>query len=177
MIEFKTPQKPRIALTLDEQVELTFTAPKIVLRALDGLKDKPLTVTVKEFRGKRSLSQNDYLWVLLDKLAQKVNLCKEEVYKSYVKDYGVFEILPIRNEAVNSFISKWGKNGLGWFCEDLGESKLNGYTKLIAYYGSSTYNTQEMTRLINAVVCDCREYGINTIPLADIMLLASDNDN
>ena len=176
MIEFKSQQKPRIALSLDGAVELTFTAPKTVLRAFDGLKDKPLTVQVKEFREKRSLSQNAYMWGLLDKLAEKVNQSKEAVYKSYVKDYGVFEILPIRNEAVSSFISKWGKNGLGWFCEDLGESKLTGYTKLIAYYGSSTYNTQEMTRLIDAVVTDCREQGIDTMTLTDIMLLMNDND-
>jgi hypothetical protein len=94
----------------------------------------------------------------------------------YIKDYGVFEILPIRNEAVNDFKFRWSKQGLGWFCEDLGESKLNGYTKLIAYYGSSTYNTQEMTRLIDAVVTDCREQGIDTMPLTDIMLLMNDND-
>ena len=175
MIEFKA-QKPRIALTLDQQVELTFTAPKTVLRAFDGLNDKPLTVQVKEFREKRSLSQNAYLWVLLDKLAEKVNRSKEDIYKMYVKDYGVFEILPIRNDAVAEFNRRWGKQGLGWFTEDLGESKLNGYTKLIAYYGSSTYNTQEMTRLIDAVIQDCREQGIDTMPLADIMLLMNDND-
>ena len=176
MIEFKADQKPRIALTLDNQTEITFTAPKSTLRAFDGLKDKPLTVQVKEFREKRSLSQNSYMWVLLDKLAEKINRDKDFLYKEYVRSYGVFEVLPIRNEAVGSFTSKWGKNGLGWFCEDLGESKLSGYTKLIAYYGSSTYNSKEMTRLIDAVIQDCKEMGINTMPLTDIMLLMNDND-
>lgn len=175
MIEFKT-DKPRIALSLDGALELTFTAPKSVLRAFDGLKDKPLTVQVKEYRQKRSLSQNSYLWVLLDKLAQKLNRSKEEIYKMYIKDYGVFEVLPLRNDAVAEFNRRWGKQGLGWFCEDLGESKLNGYTKIIAYYGSSTYNTQEMTRLIDAVVQDCREQGIDTMTMSDILLLINDND-
>lgn len=175
MIEFKADKKPRIALSLDGQVELTFTAPKSVLRQIDGLNDKPLTVQVKEFRPKRSLSQNAYLWVLLDQLAQKLNRSKEYMYKLYIKDYGVFEILPIKNEAVETFKARWQK-GLGWFCEDLGESKLNGFTKLIAYYGSSTYNSKEMTRLIDAIIADCQELGINTMPLADIMLLMNDND-
>ena len=80
MIEFKTESKPRIALSLDGAVELTFTAPTTVLRAFDGLKDKPLTVQVKEYREKRSISQNAYLWVLLDKLAQKLNQSKEDIY-------------------------------------------------------------------------------------------------
>ena len=176
MIEFRAEKKPRLAISLDGQAEITFTAPKSVLRAFEELVDKPLTVTVKEYRQKRSLSQNSYLWVLLDKLAEKVNRSKEDIYKIYVKDYGVFEPLPIRNDAVDRFITNWSKNGLGWFCEDMGESKLDGYTKLIAYYGSSTYNTKEMTRLIDAVIYDCNEQGIDTMPLKDIMLLRNDND-
>lgn len=176
MIEFRAENKPRIALLLDGQAEITFTAPKSVLKAFEGLTDKPLTVTVKEFRQKRSLSQNAYLWVLLDKLGAKLNRSKEDIYKIYVKDYGVFEPLPIRNDAVERFIANWSKNGLGWFTEDMGESKLNGYTKLIAYYGSSTYNSKEMARLIDAVIQDCEEQGIQTMPLSEIMLLQNDND-
>ena len=132
MIEFKAEKKPRIALLLDGQIEITFTAPKSTLQAFDGLNDKPLTVTVKEFRERRSLSQNAYLWVMLDKLAEKMNRSKDFMYKEYVRAYGVFEVLPIKNEAVDCFISKWGKNGLGWFCEDLGDSKLQGYPRKIS---------------------------------------------
>ena len=176
MIEFKTENKPRIALSLDWQAEITFTAPKSVVKVLDELNDKPLTVSVKEYRQKRSLSQNSYLWVLLDKLAEKVNRSKEYIYKIYIRDYGVFEILPVRNDATERWIKLWEARGLGWVCEDLGESKLNGYTKLINYYGSSAYNTKEMTRLIDAVIHDCREQGIQTMPLSDIMLLQNDND-
>lgn len=176
MIEFKAEQKPRIAILLDGNIEITFTAPKSALRAFDGLKDKPLTVTVKEFREKRSLSQNAYLWVLLDKLAEKLNRSREFIYKEYIRAYGVFEIVPLRNDAVERWVTIWSKHGLGWFCEDLGESKLNGYTKLVTYYGSSSYNTKEMTRLIDAVIQDCQDLGINTMPLSDIMLLQNDND-
>lgn len=176
MIEFRADKKPRIALSLDGQAEITFTAPKSVVKVLDELNDKPLTVTVKEYRQKRSLSQNAYLWVLLDKIADKVNRSKEDIYKIYIKDYGVFEILPVRNDAADRFIKLWQARGLGWVCEDLGESKLSGYTKLIAYYGSSTYNTKEMTRLIDAVIQECRELGIQAMPLSDVMLLQNDND-
>lgn len=177
MIEFKAENSPRVAILLNGNVEITFTASKkSALKEFDGLQDKPLTVTVKEYRPKRSLSQNAYLWVLLDKLAAKINRSKEEVYKDYVKDYGVFEILPIRNDATERFVRNWSKNGLGWFTEDLGESKLNGYTRLIAYYGSSTYTTAELKRVLDAVIQDCKEQGIQTMPLSEIMLLQNDND-
>ena len=53
---------------------------------------------------------------------------------------------------------------------------MQGFTKLIAYYGSSTYTSDEMKRLIDAVVYDAKELGINTMTLSEIMLLANDND-
>ena len=175
MVEFKT-KSPKIAVLLNNQVEVTFTTNKSVIGALEGLDDSELTVSVKKYSKKRSLSQNAYLWVLLDEIGQNIGRSKEDVYKTYIKDYGVFEILPIKNEAVDSFIYKWGKNGLGWFCEDLGESKLQGFTKLIAYYGSSVYNSKEMQRLLDAVIYDAQELGINTMTLSEIMLLSNAND-
>ena len=176
MIEFKALNKPRVAILLNNQVEVTFTCNRSVVRQIEDLGDKELNVVVKEYREKRSLSQNAYFWKLVNEIAIKLDRSKEAVYRSYIKDYGLFEFLPIRNDAVNAFMNKWSKNGLGWFCEDLGESKLNGYTKLAAYYGSSTYNTQEMKRLIDAVIYDCEELGISTMPLSEIMLLKNDND-
>ncbi len=176
MVEFKAEPKPKIALLLDNRVEITFTTTKSVLKAFEGLSDKELSVQVKNYSKRRSLSQNAYLWVLLNEIAIKVNRNKDDIYKHYIKDYGTFEILPLKNEAVETFKTKWGKNGLGWFCEDLGESKLQGFTKLIAYYGSSTYTSEEMRRLIDAVVIDCKELGINTMTLKEIMLLKNDND-
>lgn len=175
-MEFKSDANPQVRFTLDGKVEITFTTYKSALSGLENLKDKELLVKVTSFSKKRSLSQNAYMWVLLDELANKLHLSKEEVYKNYIKDYGVFEILPIKNEAASRFKTNWSKNGLGWFVEELGESKLSGYTKLIAYYGSSAYNSTEMSRVINAIVDDCQEQGISTLSLADIMLLKNDND-
>lgn len=176
MMEFKSDPNPQVRLTLDGKVEIIFTTYRSALGGFDGLKDKELNVKVTSFSKKRSLSQNAYMWVLLGELAAKLSRSKEDLYKIYIKDYGVFEILPIKNEAATRFKSNWSKNGLGWFTEDLGESKLNGYTKLIAYYGSSTYNSTEMSRLVDAVVEDCKEQGISTMTLSEIMLLKNEND-
>lgn len=175
MIEFRT-NKPEFKFLRNGKIELSFECDKSILKQLDNLKDdKELTVQVKEYRQKRSLSQNAYMWVLLDEIAKAVSRSKEDIYRELVKDYGVFEILPLKDEAVKRFNHNWSKNGLGWFTEILGKSKLNGYTNLIAYYGSSTYNTEEMNRLLNAVVNECEELGIQTMTLSEIMLLQNDN--
>lgn len=175
-MEFKSDANPIIRFTLDGKVEITFTTYKSAIGGLESLKDKELNVKVTSFSKKRSLSQNAYMWTLLNQLGEKLGRSKDDIYKHYIKDYGVFEILPIKNDAAERFKTNWSKNGLGWFVEDLGESKLNGYIKLIAYYGSSTYNSNEMSRLVDAIVQDCQEQGIDTMTMADIMLLKNDND-
>ena len=175
-MEFKAEANPRISITLDGRAEITFTTSKSTLPAIEELKDKDLLVKVTSFQKRRSLSQNAYLWVLLGELGQKLNLSKEELYKTYVKDYGVYEVLPIRNDVVERFIHIWQSKCLGWVCEVLKESKLRGYTNVIAYFGSSTYKTDEIKNLLDAVIRDCNEMGINTMSMSDIMLLYNENE-
>jgi len=135
---------------------------------------------IKPFREKRSIDANSYAWVLCDKIAEKMSATKTEVYRKAIKEVGVFDILPIRNDAVNRWVCNWDKNGLGWFCESIGSSKLDGYTNVITYFGSSTYNSKEMSRLIDCLVEDAKCLGIETktpAELADLISLwGSENE-
>ena len=45
----------------------------------------------------------------------------------------------------------------------LADSKLPGYKKVRTYFGSSSYDTREMSVLINSIVDDCKEQGIETM--------------
>jgi len=58
----------------------------------------------------------------------------------------------------------WSSKGLGWFAEVLDDSKLPGYKKIIAYYGSSVYDTREMSILIDEIVSQAKELNIETLP-------------
>ena len=139
----------------------------------DEMKDgKVYEAELKEHKERRSLDANSYFWVLCGKLANKVGLPKEEVYRSLVKDVGEnYEILPIRNDAVDKWVSNWQGKGIGWVCDILGESKLDGYTNVITYYGSSTYDTKQMSTLINLIVQECKQQGIDTMTPAELALL------
>ena len=116
---------------------------------------------IKEHRQKRSLDANAYLWVLISKIQQVLNVPKEMIYKDLIKDIGVYEVVPIKNVAVDKFCEAWHKNGLGWITETT-KSKLEGYTNVLAYYGSSEYDTKEMSRLIDTTVEECRQLNIET---------------
>lgn len=129
---------------------------------LDELKDKELKVQVSVWRQDRSLNANNYCWKLLDEIAQRTHSTKEEVYQEIISKVGVFEILPIRNEAVDNFVEKWQSRGLGWVCNIMRDSKIPNYTNVIAYYGSSVYNTKEMSRLIDEVVQEAQALGVQT---------------
>ena len=130
---------------------------------IDSLEnDKQYSLTIKEHKKKRSLDANAYTWVLLDRLAAVMHESKEQLYKSYIKDIGGnSEIVCIKTEAAESLQEGWSRNGLGWQSETM-PSKLPGCTNVILYYGSSTYDVEQMSRLIDMIIQDCKIFGIET---------------
>jgi len=125
--------------------------------------EKEYTITVAEIKKKRSLSANAYLWELIGQLAALTGEPKTDVYRHYIKEIGGnYETICIKNNAVKDFQRLWESGHVGRFCEEI-PSKLKGCTNLIVYTGSSDYDTQTMSRLINMVVQDCKEQGIETL--------------
>lgn len=127
------------------------------------LKDTDIKLIVKKWRNKRSLDANAYFWVLVDKLAALLKIPKEELYRGYIRNIGGnSETICVQNRAVDRLIDGWQHNGTGWITETF-ESKIDGCTNVILYYGSSTYDTEQMSRLIDSVVQDCKAVGIETM--------------
>lgn len=131
-------------------------------------KGKELAVEIKQYRQKRSLDANNYCWLLCQKIAETINSTKELIYQQFIKRVGQFEIVPIRDDAIERWIEAWNSKGLGWFAEVLEDSKLPGYKKVISYYGSSVYNSREMAVLIDEIVLQCKELDIETMTPAEI---------
>jgi hypothetical protein len=135
-------------------------------------KDKLYDIEVKEHRNKRSLDANAYAWVLINKLADVMRIPPEEVYRQAIQDIsGNSEILPVKEEAVDQFKQAWSHNGIGWLCRDMGKSKLPGYRNLMVYYGSSVYNSKQMSDLIDHLVQDCKALDIETLPPEKLSLM------
>ena len=76
--------------------------------------EKDYEITIKAKKKKRSLDQNAYLWKLLGLLAQKQRISNLEVYRHYMRDYGVFEVVPVREDAIERWIATWESRGAGW---------------------------------------------------------------
>lgn len=122
-------------------------------------------VEIRKKVKRRSLNANAYAWVLCDKIARELSknayVSKNDVYKRVLIESGTFTYLPIKNDATDRFIEIWQGHGLGWHAEEAGPAKMEGYTIIRAYHGSSVYTVDEMRRLIDALVDECNQLNIS----------------
>lgn len=159
-----------LAVGMDGKQRVTVAVEGDFRETFDELHKSDVSVEIKKFRRKRSLDANAYAWVLIDKLAARLNLTKTEVYREMIRGIGgVSETICVRDKAVERLTSGWSRNGLGWFSETI-PSKLDGCTNVILYYGSSTYDTRQMSHLIDQIVAACKEQGIETATPAELEL-------
>lgn len=144
-------------------------------RFVAAKKDKKYVADVKEWREKRSLDANAYCWQLLGKLSGKLGLPPEEIYRAAIRDVGDnYEVMPVRNDAKERWKAIWQANGLGWVCEEIGPSKLEGFTNVRNFYGSSVYDRAQMSRLIAIIVQECKEQGVETLSERELSLLTEE---
>jgi len=124
--------------------------------------EKVLDVEVKQHREKRSKTANGYLFVLCDKMATVLYSTKEEVYQECIRKVGVFKEKAVSNEDVEDDIRHHSGQGLGNYAEVTEKAKQDGYKVVRYYYGSSSYNTKEFSRLLEYIVEECKAQDIDT---------------
>ena len=112
-------------------------------------------------RRKRSKNANCYFWTLLQQLCEELNLDVIQEYKNRVKDLGIFRQWEIDTKNVPTFVQTWEDKGIAWFCEIVEE--IGDKTIINSYYGSSSYNSKQMSVLIDNLVQDCVSVGIQTM--------------
>lgn len=119
---------------------------------------------IKEHKEKRSLKANDYCWVLCTKIAQSMRppLTKEEVYLKALKEYGQDIIVTLPAEVEIQGYFKYFE----WLEDDLIDEQI--VSRYLVYKGSSEYDSKEMSILIDGLVRDAQELGIETLPPAEI---------
>lgn len=151
-LAFSRTRKQRITIEIDGDFRDCF----------DLLNGEELDIEIKKHRKKRSLSANAYAWVLIDKIADVLQQDKETVYRQAIQQIGgVSEIVCVKNQAVAQLCRGWKHNGIGWSTDTM-PSKIPGCTNVILYYGSSVYDTKQMSNLLEYLVQEAKELGIET---------------
>lgn len=150
----------------------------------DRLKDVDVEVEIEKYFPPRSTEANKYCWTLCGKLAEKLSAgrelyTKDDVYRDAIREIGVFRDYDhLTPEQAKTLRYVWEDRGTGWITEQFEDAP--GTVTLRCYYGSSKYNSKQMSRLIDNLIQDCRALGIPTDTpeqIARIKSLWADGDD
>lgn len=167
-IDYET-RKPKISLVLDTNE----------LDIVEQLKNEnKLNIEMKKWYKRRSLDANAYCWVICDLIAKELSkdgiTTKEEIYKDAILQVGTFEPFIVQEKTFENFKRIWEKQGLGFIVQEV--SRKDKCVKVNCYYGSSTYDTKEMSLLIELLVQLAKSLNIETKSKAEIDSLLKEWD-
>lgn len=164
---------------------ITFTCDPFPVQGLEKYTEKPLTISVKEYSRKRSLSANAYYWTLVNAMAAALKISNSAMHNMLLRRYGSPESLdgklcyvtmPDTLEAEKKALEadtyhvkptsdvRLGTDGMFW-------------RTYVLMKGSHQYDTKEMARLIDGVVSECKELGIETLPEDQLERMVEDYGN
>ena len=161
-----------ISKTLDGDYLLTISTRHDVSGLYDELCGNDIDFSIKRFSSKRGLSANGLYWSSLAQLARKLGVTNACMHNLLLRRYGqperyidengeekvVYIMIPDTEEAENKALAadtyhlkptshtKEGKDGT--------------YRAYILMRGSSTYNSEEFSRLLDGLLEECKEMGI-----------------
>ncbi len=124
----------------------------------DRLKEKDLSVEVKEYREKRSLDANAALWLIVGKIADILRTGKDSVYLEMLKRYGQGGVVKVPSKDIDNFKRTWK------YCEEhekLCPEEKASYFRF--WVGSSNYDRREFSVLLDGAISEAKELGIDFI--------------
>lgn len=132
----------------------------------ENLEGKLLDVELKEHKEKRSKDANALLWACIGEIAKSKEILKEpwDVYLSMLRKYGKYTYIVVKPDAVDAVKKQWRE------CEVIGDIDIHGTkgVQMLCFYGSSTYTTSEMSTLIDGVLSDMADLGLQRPASGDI---------
>lgn len=156
-------------ISLDGQTTIAFTIDETP-GDLEKLKDKKLSIKVSEYKHKRSLDANAYFHALADKLRMKVDVVPWSMARMknhLISDYGqvmyLDDGLPLiyKTNAPPEYVRELEEPHLNLVKTDIERGREVYFYRM--YRGSHTYNTAEMSRLIDGTIEECKAQGIETM--------------
>ena len=139
---------------------------------VEKLTGKDLNIELKQYRKKRSLDSNAYYWTLCGKIAEATGQSNAWTHNDMLRKYGQIEILD--GQAVYLVVpdSEDAERRAGeattYHIRPTSQVKQGKDGKMYRTYmmlrGSHDYDTKEMSQLIEGVVSEAKDLGIETLP-------------
>ena len=124
---------------------------------VESYKDKELDITIVRHSKKRGLAANAMLWACLGEIAAAARTDNWSAYLYMLERYGKYSTVLIKAEALPDLRRVWRETRV------VGERE-DGMVEVLCFYGSSTYTTEEFSRLLDGVVSDMKELGLTPPP-------------
>ena len=124
---------------------------------VERYKDKELDITIVRHSKKRGLAANAMLWACLGEIAAAARTDNWSAYLYMLERYGKYSTILIKAEALPDLRRVWRETRI------VGERE-GGMVEVLCFYGSSTYTTEEFSRLLDGVVSDMKELGLAPPP-------------
>lgn len=122
-----------------------------------------LEIKVKVARAKRSNNANKYAWDLIEELAEYQSLTPREVYKAQVKEIGKYRTRLVPILEFEQEKEEWLSGHTGRDIEPIGRSTEHPeFIWVKEWYGSSDFDTREMSRFLDLIIFECEQAGIQT---------------
>ncbi len=129
-------------------------------------------IIFKPYREQRSRAANNYAWHLIGKIAEVQRTTKDFIYLMMLKDYGVIEETVCVLAEGGRYLEINEHLYVHCFEQATYDGKLFNWYH--SYKGSSKYNISEMRTLIEGIVFEAQELGIDTRTPAQISQLIDD---
>ena len=132
------------------------------------LKWDKIRLKIAKYKARRSLDANAYYWCLLTKLSRLLKTSNAELHNLMLSRYGqpwiVGEALHLAMLPDTDETEALVKKSVEYHLRPTSQVKemKNGkvYRTYITMRGSSTYNTEEMSTLIDGLISECKEAGM-----------------
>ena len=117
-------------------------------------------ITIDKPRKKRSLDANGMLWACIGEIAATLNVDKWQIYLQMLKRYGKYTYIVVKENVVDAVKRQWRE------CEVIGEIDIHGSKgiQMLCYFGSSTYDSKEFSVLLNGVIAEMQDIGLQPPP-------------
>lgn len=144
-----------------------------LMNILPDIKNKPYVCEIKQYFKRRSLDANAYFHVLVDKIAKAVNKSAESVKVQMNLDYGTIAsderglkagFKALKSVPINQFFK---------YAKPIDECVENGkvFIKYLIYKETHTLDSKEMATLIDGVVEEAKQLGIETLTPVELAAL------
>lgn len=140
---------------------------------IEQYQDKELDIEFKKHRNHRSLDANAMLWACLGEMAAALRTDNWSMYLFELERYGKFTSVLVKPEAIEDMKRQWRETKVVGETEvyDPASGEYKTMIQMLCFFGSSTYDSKEFSRLLDGVVNDMKDIHLTPPPTADMRRL------